>query len=283
MLGSGRGKRIAAVLALTLGLAFVACALVYGLSQQSYYLQTADNAAAEYARHTAYEEKKACRGVATVQLSQCRADAKAEYTQKQADNRREYDDLVAQQTSALWTKIMGVTAIIGLALSALGVFLIWGTWIETRRIGEAQARAYLAIERAGLCVWENGTVEIALDVRNLGASPAHDFLWRSEVYLGYRGHADLKDFDPVIVSNVPGSDIPTSAPVEVGQIAHPIVLDPENLQKFLGPEGVLVTVKLWYCWRDVFDVQHSSKFMLPLAVHNGILRKWYHLAGVRHE
>jgi hypothetical protein len=96
-------------------------------------LQIADNAAAEYSRHTAYQEKKACRGVVTAQLSQCRADAKAEYSQKRADNRREYDDLVAQQTSALWTGIMGIAALTGMVLSVIGVGLVWTTFEATRK------------------------------------------------------------------------------------------------------------------------------------------------------
>lgn len=132
MLRSGRGKRIAAVLASTLGLAVVVCALIYGLSQQFYYVQAANDAAAEYSRYTAYQEKKACRGVSAVQLSQCRADAKAEYSQKRADNRREYDDLVAQQTSALWTNIMGFAAITGMVLSVVGIYLVYTTFKETK-------------------------------------------------------------------------------------------------------------------------------------------------------
>ena len=132
MFRSGRGKRLAAFLASTLGLAFVAFALIYGLSQQFHYQQVAHNNATEYARHTTYQEKQACRGIAAVQLPQCRADAKSEYSQKRADNRREYDDLVAQQTSALWTGIMGIAALTGMVLSVIGVLLVYTTFKETK-------------------------------------------------------------------------------------------------------------------------------------------------------
>ncbi len=196
MLRSGRGKRIAAVLASVLGLTVVVCALIYGLSQQSYYVQTANDAAAEHARYAAYQEKKACRGVPAVQLSQCRADAKAEYSQKRADNRREYDDLVAQQTSALWTNIMGFAAITGMVLSVVGIYLVYTTFKETKAANViarqaaassatdarksrnaliAADRAIIVVTRAIQELSEGNWTEIAIGISNQGKSNAYGF------------------------------------------------------------------------------------------------------------
>lgn len=196
MFGSGRGKRLAAFVASILGLAFVAFALIYGLSQQQHYLQTANNAAAEYARHTTYQEKKSCRGVPAVQLSQCRADAKAEYGQKRADNRREYDDLVAQQTSALWTSIMGIAAITGMVLSVVGIFLVYTTFRETKvanviaRQSAASAaadarrsrnaliaadRAIIVVEHSKQDIPDGNWTPIGIALANEGKSNAYGF------------------------------------------------------------------------------------------------------------
>lgn len=59
------------------------------------------------------------------------------------ENQREEQDLAAQKMTAWWTQIMGVAALIGMALSAVGVFLVWTTFRETRRTAEI-ARLNLA-------------------------------------------------------------------------------------------------------------------------------------------
>lgn len=196
MFRGDRGKRFAAYLATTLGLVFVAYALIYGLSQQGHYVQSANDAAAKYARDTAYQEKKACRGVPAMQLVQCRADAKAEYNQKRADNRREYDDLVAQQKSALWTGIMGVAALTGMVLSVVGIYLVYTTFRETKlanviaRQAAASAasdarssrnaliaadRAIIVVDRAKQDIPDGNWTEIAISISNQGKSNAYGF------------------------------------------------------------------------------------------------------------
>jgi uncharacterized membrane protein len=98
--------------------------------------------------------------------------------------RNEYD-LAAQQTMALWTAIMGGMAIVGVALSAIGVYLIWGTWKQTGEAAENSRRtlrAYIAKERAIMRVLvakyklqqRLRTPHTFLpEVHNLGQSPGH--------------------------------------------------------------------------------------------------------------
>ena len=138
---SNRSKRFAAYLICLLGLLAIGYSIACGLIEERRYVQQANQAAAEYARYAAYQEKTACRDVAASELARCKADAKAEYGQKRNDNRRDYDDLIAQQRSALWTSIMGVAALIGIILSVAGVWLIMATFSATKEANEIAKRA----------------------------------------------------------------------------------------------------------------------------------------------
>lgn len=68
---------------------------------------------------------------------------------------REIHDLAAQQVMALWTAIMGGMAVVGVALSGLGVYLVWTTFKATQRASESSMKtyeAYIAVERPRLHV-----------------------------------------------------------------------------------------------------------------------------------
>jgi hypothetical protein len=60
-----------------------------------------------------------------------------EQTRKaQRENERAEEDLGAQKVSAWWAQVMGVAALIGMALSAVGVWLIKTTFHETQKANE---------------------------------------------------------------------------------------------------------------------------------------------------
>lgn len=64
-------------------------------------------------------------------------------------------NLAAQQSVSLWTRVMGLMAVAGAVLSALGIFLVWQTWTETRRAATTSERTYdafISLERARLNV-----------------------------------------------------------------------------------------------------------------------------------
>lgn len=71
-----------------------------------------------------------------------------------AEQREEYD-LYSQRTMASWTAIMGIMAITGAALSAIGIYLVWRTWDATREAAESSRktlRSYIARERAVILI-----------------------------------------------------------------------------------------------------------------------------------
>ena len=115
------------------GIATLFGSVGYGLNRQAFYEQEAQDRGANYAARAANQIEQSCLGIAPPQKTKCLKVAAPEYRLKIRDNQREQDDLAAQQTSALWTKIMGVVAVFGTALSAIGVALVWTAFIETKR------------------------------------------------------------------------------------------------------------------------------------------------------
>ena len=93
-------------------------------------------------------------------------------------------DLAAQQSMAESTYAMNIAAWATVIFTGVGAFLIWRTLLatqdavfETRRIGEAQTRAYVHVESAKM-FWGNENAaapRISLRVVNTGQTPARWF------------------------------------------------------------------------------------------------------------
>src|SRR5687768_9206983 len=127
-------ERVPAWLVWIIGLTGIGMAISgvgFGLVEQRRYVEEANQAASEYARHTADKANESCSICTVREKHECLANAKHEYELKRSDKRREYDDLVAQQQSALWTGVMGVAAVAGMILSVAGIYLVYATFRET--------------------------------------------------------------------------------------------------------------------------------------------------------
>lgn len=103
---------------------------------------------------------------------------------------REIRDLEAQQTMALWTRYMGIAAIIGITVGIIGMGLIFFTFWETRKaavagreankIAQAAQRPWLRVEYPKTAILHNhhktesrySSVNVAVDVKNLGSAAA---------------------------------------------------------------------------------------------------------------
>lgn len=170
--------------------AFAAAAVLgvigYGLVQQAAYSQSAADRSADYSEYAATQIDQACTGIAKLEKPVCVKKAATEYHLQARDKQREYDDLAAQQTSALWTSVMGIAALIGMGLSAVGVALVYTTFRETRRSADAASDSYAALiafesaiidvqVRSAFFYIENNVemVKFTLSVLNVGRSPAY--------------------------------------------------------------------------------------------------------------
>lgn len=135
--------------------------------------------AASYAADAKNDIAAKCGGL----TAQARDDCEDEINDPARANQRDEYDLAAQQTMALWTAIMGGMAVVGVALSGVGVYLIWRTWGATQEAAEnsrktlrsfiAKERAIIKITRAsfnfdrGLRSYANGFL---LELCNIGES-----------------------------------------------------------------------------------------------------------------
>lgn len=98
------------------------------------------------------------------------------------ENQRVELDLSAQQVTAWWTQVMGMAALIGMALSAIGVWLVWTTFREARRaanagfeansIAQNSQRARLVVRPKISVAYMNAEPEATIYVENVGYSIA---------------------------------------------------------------------------------------------------------------
>lgn len=103
--------------------------------------------AASYAADAKNDIAAECRGL----TAQARDDCEDKINDPARANQRDEYDLAAQQTMALWTAIMGGMAVVGVALSGVGVYLIWRTWGATNEAASNSRKTldrYIYRERA---------------------------------------------------------------------------------------------------------------------------------------
>lgn len=167
------------------GLALILALISAGLYYQAEYAHESNARADNYAKHASDQIEQACVGIVRTEKAQCLRKAITEYRKQADDNRRDYNDLTAQRTSALWTQIMGIAALIGMGLSVVGVVLVWTTFRETKRSSDAAVKNYEAFVKfespmldvdfsklSFLLINNEPHANVRFAVRNIGRSPA---------------------------------------------------------------------------------------------------------------
>ncbi|MEP7349872.1 MAG: hypothetical protein ABI668_07970 [Sphingorhabdus sp.] len=246
------------------------CFIGYGLWESAKYERHADNQRAEYAKYTRQKIAKACVGLSSLEAVKCQFDAK----DAQRENEYNQRDLVAQRSSALWAYIMGAAAVIGMALSAFGVWLVKATFDEskegnrlTQSIGEATARAHIAIQSAKVTI-SSTSIIFEPTLRNVGNTAAVDVAveFFPEYILTYAEteddlpsyHRDRMDFKNRIVGVVnPQSSVPLSEMwwlLPDDTIANPKLI----IERVSSQTGAFILVFRGKCeWQDVFFKNHE--------------------------
>ncbi|MFM6932804.1 MAG: hypothetical protein ACKOUT_11245 [Novosphingobium sp.] len=175
MSGSDWIKRPSARLAGGLIVAILAGSVIlaYGHSESAEYERQADAKSGEYARYTSKKVTQTCLGLVAVERARCfydAANAQAEYEYNQSD-------LVAQRQSALWGYIMAFAAVIGMVLSAVGVWLVWTTFRATKEANEIsqdhQRARILVSADFRVLPYTEGKARVTLYGENAGYSTAY--------------------------------------------------------------------------------------------------------------
>lgn len=165
-------------------LTFCTVSIGYGLLEFAKYEQQANDKISEYTEYTRDKVAQACAGGDKLENIKCvneAFEAKREYEYNQSD-------LVAQRQSALWAYIMAAAAVFGIALSAVGVWLVKTTFDETRKANEIaentaerHLRPYVFVTDAVLVGTENDGASINVSFKNFGATPAYGVTIQSGV------------------------------------------------------------------------------------------------------
>jgi hypothetical protein len=172
---NGIYRRVVALI----GLAIVAAALFFLIRDLSTvdaaYRNSAANASIKYHRDAEAYVKESC--ITSTGLREVDCATKADEAAR--EGQRKEQDLAAQNITAWWTKVMGIAALIGMALSAVGVWLVKTTFDETRKANQIaretmrrQLRAYIGIHKF---IWrgELGDFRLKIQWKNTGQTPAH--------------------------------------------------------------------------------------------------------------
>jgi hypothetical protein len=106
-------------------------------------------------------------------------DCVAKARQTENENNRNAEDLSAQKLSAWWSQVMAVAALIGMGLSAVGVWLVKTTFDEARKANQisqdamdSQHRPTMVFEGHDIDRVDLEKIIIKASWRNIGNSPA---------------------------------------------------------------------------------------------------------------
>ncbi len=142
----------------------------YGLDWQATYQQESKRKAADYAERAADQERQSCIGSPAIEKANCVEKARTEYDLKSRDNQREYDDLVAQHKAALWASVMGMAALIGMALSLVGIVLVYRTFMETKRTNRIALKENARSTRRAVAAGQETHRALDIATRNADAA-----------------------------------------------------------------------------------------------------------------
>jgi hypothetical protein len=175
-------------------------------------------------------------------------------------------DLQAQQDMAKYARFTFATACIGLFVSVITIallgFSVCQTRViikQTRRLGEAQVRAYLSVTDPKCSLAKDGTIKAAISGRNFGNSPAADvqvMLCISVESLGDQSGTQsqspafyLSEIAPIDFGDIhAGENFPDIKPIQFMNVKIPQKLAGDGYEKFLGG-GMWVAI----FGRDVFN------------------------------
>lgn len=236
----------------------------YGLLESVKYEQQAKDKISEYTEYTREKIAQACAASDKIENIKCVNEAFA------AKRAFEYNqsDLVAQRQSALWAYIMAAAAVFGIALSAVGVWLVKTTFDETRKANEIakdtarkQLRPFVYVTKVDFDYTyggQNDDTKFAFDIhiKNFGQTPAKNVTVKVCSFV--RVYDDL-DFS----KNLTGAEVSQMNDIapnfENWREDHPLTISFEDWQAVIaGTSCIYVDGVLEY--HDAFGQEFTTEF-----------------------
>ena len=249
-------------LALAFAAAVAGASVGWGLWQQAEYERQAQHESAEHASYARDYIGNRCLALARLDKIDCATKARDEHRSYQRDEQ----DLVAQKTSALWTMIMGWAATFGMVLSAVGVYLVWTTFAETRRANQitlSEQRAWINIEvdEAKFTRQKAGDLCIVCKIMivNIGRSPAHNLYYQTQHLKGQWQVAEQPDiyapggrgFYEAVIGDRRGIHVAALMPGEVTYVTAVNVVTDDTLSEPLGESRLLPRYAIYATYETV--------------------------------
>lgn len=165
--------------------------------------------------------------------------------------------LYTEDSLAQW--IMAVFGIAATFLSAVAVVLVKKTLdatregvFETRRIGQAQTRAYLFSDKASYAIRKEN-IQFVIEIGNSGNSPATEI--STDLKIGDRNSKNKNEWIDFGIVNV--SSIASNSK----GIALFIIDHEHNSFKFLSKKTGIIDIDCVISWNDVFGEKHKQNFI----------------------
>lgn len=144
----------------------------------------------EYERHAEEKIRSTCLSGQGVDVAEC----VSKVIKTTNEESRTESDLVAQTEMARWAFYMLIATVGVAVITGAGVYYVWQTLSVTRKIGEAQARAYIHAEIAGIELSQvenkdgsNVKFIVQMNLINSGATPAHSIVILYDIQEADRG------------------------------------------------------------------------------------------------
>lgn len=221
----------------------------------------------EYAGNAEADIRRTCIGVDDSAQAECIRQV----VETGNEHQRAERDLSAQQEMARWAFYMLAVSSAGLVITAVGIYYVRDTLIETRKsvqvtreIGEAQVRAYLSIRPTVIPSMEGAPLDhrrsFEVEIENAGLTPARNV--NAVVYADWLPR-NLPSPCPNLVRMRDGStqaDLTIAAGSSISASAETKLTDLDFLTKDTnaGPTVPHLYGIVWY--NDVFGRPHRTRF-----------------------
>ncbi len=194
-LGQFKNRLIVGIVIATI----VAAAFIgFGLLKSAQYERQADINSGHYSGYTSKKISETCVAVSVIEKTKCVYEAR----DKEREYRYNQRDLVTQKRSALWAYIMAVAAVVGMALSALGVWLVKTTFDEAREANEIALKSHEQIIRPWLTIEivnepsmkivdMRPEIKLKIRIENIGGTPAIDVRYTADFCIDYEPHIQM--------------------------------------------------------------------------------------------
>jgi len=169
-------------------------------------------------------------------------------------------DLKAQQEMAEWAYGMFLATIFTILVGIIGVVFVWLTLLETRKVGQAQTRAYFGINTYKPYFWNiypKVGCSIHINLKNTGTTPA--------LMLGYSVETEVTNSSDVS-KFASGKRIEREIGPDVGfTIDLPFDF---TFQDRESASSIIIIIR--YCYSDIFDEVHwrDVKYVSYVSVEN---------------